>query len=34
VFSWGAATGGDWVKKDSPISPQAQIAIAILRQND
>lgn len=34
VFSWGAATGGDWVKKDSPISAQAQIAIAILRQND
>jgi len=34
VFSWGAATGGDWVKKDSPISSQAQIAIAILRQSD
>jgi len=34
VFSWGAATGGDWVKQDSPISAQVQIAIAILRQND
>jgi len=34
VFSWGAATGGDWVKQDSPISAQAQIAIAILRQSD
>jgi hypothetical protein len=34
VFSWGAAAGGDWVKKDSPLSPQAQIAIAILRQDD
>jgi flagellar motor protein MotB len=30
VFSWGAAAGGDWVKKDGPISPQSQIAIAIL----
>jgi flagellar motor protein MotB len=34
VFSWGAAAGGDWVKKDSPISPHAQIAIATLRRND
>ncbi len=34
VFSWGAAAGGDWVKRDSPISSQAQIAIAILRQTD
>jgi len=34
VFSWGAATGGDWVKKDSPIAPQSQIAIATLRQTD
>lgn len=34
VFSWGAAAGGDWVKQDSPLSSQAQIAIAILRQND
>jgi len=34
VFSWGAAAGGDWVKRDSPISQQAQIAIATLRQND
>jgi flagellar motor protein MotB len=34
VFSWGAAAGGDWVKKDSPISAQSQIAIATLRSND
>jgi len=34
VFSWGAAAGGDWVKKDSPISQQSQIAIATLRQKD
>jgi flagellar motor protein MotB len=34
VFSWGAAAGGDWVKKDSPISRQSQLAIATLRQND
>jgi flagellar motor protein MotB len=34
IFSWGAAAGGDWVKKDSPISRQSQIAIATLRQND
>ena len=34
VFSWGVAAGGDWVKKDSPISRQSQIAIATLRQND
>ncbi len=34
VFSWGAAAGGDWVKKDSPVSAQSQIAIAILRQQD
>ena len=34
VFSWGAAAGGDWVKKGSPISKQSYIAIAILRQGD
>jgi len=34
VFSWGAAAGGDWVNKDSPISQQSQIAIATLRQNE
>jgi outer membrane protein OmpA-like peptidoglycan-associated protein len=34
VFSWGAAAGGDWVTKDSPISQRSQIAIAILRQNE
>lgn len=34
VFSWGAATGGDWVKKDSPISERSHIAIAVLKPND
>lgn len=34
IFAWGAATGGDWVKKDSPLSQQSQIAIAILRPTD
>lgn len=34
IFSWGAAAGGDWVKKDSPLSAQSQIAIATLRQNE
>ena len=34
IFSWGAAAGGDWVKKDSPISKQSQIAIATLKLND
>ncbi len=34
VFSWGAATGGEWVKGDSPVSSQSQIAIAILRPNE
>jgi len=33
VFSWGAATGGEWVKKDGPVSAQSQIAIAVLRPN-
>jgi outer membrane protein OmpA-like peptidoglycan-associated protein len=34
IFSWGAGAGGDWVKKDSPLSGQSQIAIATLRPND
>ena len=34
VFSWGAGAGGDWVKKDSPISKQSQISIAVLRKTD
>lgn len=31
IFSWGAATGGDWVKRDGPIAQQSQIAVAVLR---
>jgi len=31
VFSWGAAAGGDWVNQDGPMSPQSQIAVAVLR---
>jgi len=34
VFSWGAGAGGDWVKKDGPLSQQSQIAIATLRQSE
>lgn len=34
VFSWGAASGGDWVKKDSPISQRSHIAIAVLKPSD
>ncbi len=34
VFSWGAAGGGDWAKRDGPISDQSQIAIAVLRPNN
>jgi hypothetical protein len=34
IFSWGAGTGGDWVKKDSPISGRSQIAIAVLKPSD
>lgn len=34
VFSWGAAAGGDWVKKDSPISERSHIAIAVLKPSD
>ncbi len=31
VYSWGAGPGGDWVGRDSPISKQSQILIAVLR---
>jgi outer membrane protein OmpA-like peptidoglycan-associated protein len=31
VFSWGAGPGGEWVTRDSAISEQSQILIAILR---
>jgi outer membrane protein OmpA-like peptidoglycan-associated protein len=34
IFSWGAATGGDWVKENSPISERSQIAIAVLKPSD
>ena len=31
VYSWGAGPGGDWVGKNSPISRQSHILIAVLR---
>ena len=34
VYSWGAGPGGHWVGRDSPISRQSQILIAVLRGND
>ncbi len=34
VYSWGAGSGGDWVGRNSPISRQSQISIAVLRAND
>lgn len=34
IYSWGAGSGGDWVKKDGPISEQSQILISVLRVND
>jgi chemotaxis protein MotB len=34
VYSFGAGPGGDWVGRDSPISEQSQILIAVLRAND
>lgn len=33
VYSWGAASGGDWVKADTPIYEGSHILIAILRQD-
>jgi hypothetical protein len=34
VYSWGAGSGGDWVGRDSPISRQSQILIAVMRGSD
>jgi len=34
VYSWGAGPGGCWVTRDSPVSKQSQILIAVLRVND
>jgi len=34
VYSWGAGPGGDWVGRNSPISGQSQISIAVLREDD
>jgi len=34
VYSWGAGSGGDWVRRDSPISKRSQIQIAVLRASD
>ncbi len=34
VYWWGAGPGGDWVRRDSPISRQSQILIAVLRADD
>jgi outer membrane protein OmpA-like peptidoglycan-associated protein len=34
VYSWGAGSGGDWVRWDSPISKHSQILIAVLRASD
>lgn len=34
VYSWGAGPGGYWVTRDSPVSRQSQILIAVLRVND
>ena len=33
VYSWGAGSGGGWADKDSPISEQSQILIAVLRND-
>jgi flagellar motor protein MotB len=34
VYWWGAGPGGDWVRRDSPISKQSQILIAVFRVDD
>jgi len=34
IYSWGAGPGGDWVGRDSPISQQSEILIAVLRASD
>ncbi len=33
VYSWGVGPGGYWVTRDSPVSKQSQILIAVLRAN-
>ena len=33
IYSWGAGSGGNWADRDSPISEQSQILIAVLRDN-
>lgn len=30
VYSWGAGVGGNWIGRDSPISKESQILIAVL----
>lgn len=34
VYSWGAGPGGDWSSKDSIMSEDQQIAIAVLQTNE
>ncbi len=34
IFWWGAGPGGDWVGRDSPISKQSQVLIAVLKAGD
>ena len=31
IYSWGAGSGGDWVKEDSPFSSDSQIFITTIR---
>jgi chemotaxis protein MotB len=33
VYSWGAGPGGEWITRNSPVSKQSQILIAVLRAN-
>ena len=34
VYWWGAGPGGNWVGRDSPVSKQSQILLAVLRADD
>jgi len=34
VYWWGAGPGGDWVRRDSPVSKESQILLAVLRADD
>jgi len=34
VYSWGAGPGGCWITRDSPVSEESQILIAVLRGNN